>query len=128
MGLFKISTILNKAKTEKYAVGAFNADNLEMVQAFISAAELMRSPLILQVSLGAINYSGMGSVVNIAIYEAKKASVPIAVHLDHVKSYDQNVRALRAGVGSLCIDAADLPFDKNLMLTKRVCDLAHISG
>lgn len=128
MGLVKISEILRQAKVEKYAVGAFNADNLEMVQAFISAAESMRSPLILQVSLGAINYSGLDSVVNIAIYEAKHASVPVAVHLDHVKSYDQNVHALRAGVGSLCIDAADLSFKSNLAITKQICELAHIAG
>jgi len=128
MGLVKISEILKQAKEEKYAVGAFNADNLEMVQAFISAAELMRSPLILQVSLGAINYSGLGSVVNIATYEAKHASIPVAVHLDHVRSYDQNVHALRAGVGSLCIDAADLSFESNLAITKKVCNLAHITG
>lgn len=128
MGLTKISEILRKAKDEKYAVGAFNADNLEMVQAFIVAAETMRSPLILQVSLGAINYSGLGSVANIAIYEAKNASIPVAVHLDHVKTYDQNVHALLAGVGSLCIDAADLPFESNLAATKRVCELAHAAG
>jgi len=128
MGLTKISEILRKAKDDKYAVGAFNADNLEMVQAFIAAAETMRSPLILQVSLGAINYSGLGSVTNIAIYEAKNASIPVAVHLDHVKTYDQNVHALLAGVGSLCIDAADLPFESNLAVTKRVCELAHTAG
>jgi len=128
MGLIKITEILKQAKLEKYAVGAFNTDNLEMIQAFISAAELMRSPLILQVSLGAINYSGLGSVANIATYEAKHASIPVAVHLDHVKNYYQNVHALRAGVGSLCIDAADLSFKRNLTITKQICELAHIAG
>ena len=128
MSLVKISEILKRAKENKYAVGAFNADNLEMVQAFISAAEVMHSPLILQVSLGAINYSGLESVANIAIFEASKAAVPVAVHLDHVKNLEHNIQALRAGVGSLCIDAADLDFESNLAITKQICELAHIVG
>ncbi|RJQ43007.1 MAG: tagatose-bisphosphate aldolase subunit KbaY [Anaerolineaceae bacterium] len=128
MALVKISEILKKAKDEKYAVGAFNADNLEMVQSFIAASEKMRSALIIQVSLGAINYSGLGSVVNIALYEARSASVPVAVHLDHITDFDHNVLALRAGVGSLGVDAAALSFSDNLSLSKQVCSLAHIAG
>lgn len=128
MTLVKISEILEKAHKEKYALGAFNADNLEMVQAFISASEKMRSALILQVSLGAINYSGLGSVANIALYEAEFASIPVAVHLDHVTDFDRNVLALRAGVGSLGVDAAALPFQENLSLSRKVCELAHAAN
>lgn len=128
MALVKISELLKKAKDEKYAVGAFNADNLEMVQSFIAASEKMRSALILQVSLGAIKYSGLDSVANIALYEAKTASIPVAVHLDHVTDFNQNVLALRAGVGSLGVDATALPYNDNLALSKQVCNLAHIAG
>ena len=128
MSLVKISEILKNAKESRYAVGAFNADNLEMVQAFIRASEKMHSPLILQVSLGAIQYSGLGSVANIALYEAKTASIPVAVHLDHVTNFDMNVQALRAGVGSLGVDAAALLFAENLQLTKKICELAHLAG
>ena len=128
MALVKISEILRKAKQEKYAVGAFNADNLEMVQAFIAASEEMRSALILQVSLGAIKYSGLGSSANIALYEAEAASIPVAVHLDHVTTFEQNIIALRAGVGSLGVDAAALNYPDNLALSKRVCELAHTAG
>jgi fructose-bisphosphate aldolase class II len=128
MALVKISEILQKAKEGKYAVGAFNADNLEMVQAFIAASEEMRSALILQVSLGAITYSGLDSVTNIALHEAEAAAIPVAVHLDHVTTFEQNVTALRAGVGSLGVDAAALDYAKNLALSKQVCDLAHTAG
>lgn len=128
MALVKISEILKKAQKEKYAIGAFNADNLEMVQSFIDACEEMHSPLILQVSLGAINYSGLGSVTNIALYEAEAASIPVAVHLDHVTTFEQNIMALRAGVGSLGVDAAALDYKDNLALTKQVCSLAHTAG
>ena len=128
MPLIKISSILKNAKEENYAVGAFNADNLEMVQSFIRASEKMHSPLILQVSLGAIQYSGLGSVANIVLFEAETASIPVAVHLDHVTNFEMNVQALRAGVGSLGVDAAALPFEENLQLTKKVCQLAHFAG
>ena len=124
----KISTILAHAKENHYAVGAFNADNLEMVQAFISAAEKTRSALILQVSRGAIGYAGLESVTNLALFEAQRASVPVAVHLDHVADWATTVRAFRAGVGSLCMDAADKPYAENLALTSRVSELAHHVG
>lgn len=128
MTLVKITEILKKAQKEKYAVGAFNADNLEMVQAFIAASEKMRSPLILQVSLGAINYSGLNSAANIALYEAQTSAMPIAVHLDHVTDMEHNILALRAGVGSLGVDASALSYSENVDLTGRVCVLAHTAG
>lgn len=88
----------------------------------------MRSPLILQVSLGAINYAGLESVTNIALFEAAQAAVPIAVHLDHVKDIQKNILAMRAGVGSLCMDAADLPYEENMTATKEAVQLAHAAG
>jgi fructose-bisphosphate aldolase class II len=128
MSLVSISDILNKAKKGKYAVGAFNADNLEMVQAFLRAAEMIRAPIILQVSQGAINYSGLDSIANIVLLEAKRATVPVAVHLDHGKDYPQNILALKAGICSLGIDASAFPYDENLKATKEICDLAHTAG
>jgi len=128
MTLARIVDILRKAQSGGYAVGALNADNLEMVQAFVRAAEKVSSPLILQVSLGAIQYSGLESVANIALFEAQRSSVPVAVHLDHVKDLQKNILALRAGVGSLCMDAADLPFERNIQLTGEVARLAHTAG
>jgi len=128
MTLVRIGDILRKAQSGGYAVGALNADNLEMVQAFVRAAEKVSSPLILQVSLGAIQYSGLESVANIALFEAQRSSMPVAVHLDHVKDLQKNILALRAGVGSLCMDAADLPFERNVQLTGEVARLAHAAG
>ena len=128
MPLVKMSQVLRPAMEGKYAVGAFNADNLEMVQAFIQAAEEERSPLILQLSQGAIHYAGLSYVVSLVRTAARHSSVPIVLHLDHGKDYEQNVLALRAGVTCLGVDTSMLPFEDNLAETRRVCQLAHFAG
>jgi fructose-bisphosphate aldolase class II len=128
MPLVKMSSVLGPAMEDGYAVGAFNADNIEMVQAFVEAAEEERSPLILQVSQGAIEYSGLSCVTNLAGFAAAQASVPIVVHLDHGKDYKQNVRALRAGVTCLGIDASMRSYAQNSAMTRQICELAHFAG
>ncbi len=125
MPLVKMLDVLKPAYQQGYAVGAFNADNLEMVQAFVQAAEEERSPLILQVSQGAIQYSGLHSVVALTRHAAERASVPIVLHLDHGKDFGQNVQALQAGVSCLGVDASMLPYAENLALSRRVAELAH---
>jgi fructose-bisphosphate aldolase class II len=128
MPLVRMLDVLEPALKKGYAVGAFNADNLEMVQAFVNAAETERSPLILQVSQGAIEYAGFEQVATVARFMAENATVPIVVHLDHGKDYPQNVRALRAGVSSLGVDASMLPYEENVSVSRKVADLAHYAG
>ena len=128
MPLVKMSQVLRPAMEGKYAVGAFNADNLEMVQAFIQAAEEESSPLILQLSQGAIHYAGLSYVVSLVRTAARHSSVPIVLHLDHGKDYEQNVLALQAGVTCLGVDTSMLPFEDNLAVTHQVCKLAHFAG
>ncbi len=128
MPLVKMSSVLGPAMEDGYAVGAFNADNIEMVQAFVEATEEERSPLILQVSQGAIEYSGLSYVTNLAGFAAAQASMPIVVHLDHGKDYKQNVRALRAGVTCLGVDASMLSYTQNSAMTRQICELAHFAG
>jgi fructose-bisphosphate aldolase class II len=128
MPLVRMLDVLEPALKKGYAVGAFNADNLEMVQAFVNAAETERSPLILQVSQGAIEYAGFEQVATVARFMAENATVPIVVHLDHGKDYPQNVRALRAGVSSLGVDASMLPYEENVSVSRQVADLAHHAG
>jgi fructose-bisphosphate aldolase class II len=128
MPLVRMLDVLNPALEKGYAVGAFNADNLEMVQAFVQAAELERSPLILQVSQGAIEYAGFEESARIACFMAEAADVPIVVHLDHGKDYPQNVQAIQAGVSSLGVDASMLPYEENAAVSRRVAELAHYAG
>jgi fructose-bisphosphate aldolase class II len=128
MPLVNMMDVLRPAYQAGYAVGAFNADNLEMVQAFVQAAEEERSPLILQVSQGAIQYSGLEEVVNLTRFAAERAKVPVVVHLDHGKDFEQNVKALHAGVTCLGVDASMLPYEENLALSRKVAELAHLAG
>jgi fructose-bisphosphate aldolase class II len=128
MTLAKMMDVLQPAMEDGYAVGAFNADNLEMVQAFVQAAVAERSPLILQVSQGAIQYSGMGHVTQLCRFVAQEVDIPIVVHLDHGKDYVQNIRALKAGVTCLGVDASMLPYDENIAVTRKVAQMAHHAG
>ncbi|MBN1265200.1 MAG: class II fructose-bisphosphate aldolase [Anaerolineales bacterium] len=128
MPLVTMGNVLRNAMKGKYAVGAFNADNLEMIQAFVRAAEDERAPVILQISQSAISYAGMETAAALARFEGTRAVVPVVVHLDHGMNYVQNVQALKAGVICLGIDAAMLPYEENLAKSKAVCALAHAAG
>ncbi len=118
-------TILQDAKTRKYAIGAYNFYNLDTLFAVIKAAEEEKSPAILQ--LYTSDYTGQGcSVIVAAALEAiKKSPVPLALHLDHCKSYDLIVKAIVSGFNSVMIDASSLPLDENIALTSKVVELAH---
>ena len=105
------ATILQRAYEGRYAVGAFNANNLEQVQGIITAAEEERSPVILQASQGAIRYVGLDIIAAMVLTFAKNATVPVSLHLDHGTSFEQNVRCLRAGFTSLMFDGSLLSFE-----------------
>lgn len=128
MPLVTTKEMLKKAQAERYAVGAFNANNLEIVQAIIEVAEEERAPVILQASQGAIEYAGLEYIVAMVRVAAEKATVPVALHLDHGTDYLQNIKCLRAGFTSLMFDGSKLPFDENVALTKKVCEMAHAVG
>ena len=96
--------ILLPALEGGYAVGAFNANNLESVKAVIDACEEHEAPVILQVSQGAIKYAGLEEASAMVIAAAGKTKIPVALHLDHGTSYEQNVQCLRAGFTSLMYD------------------------
>lgn len=125
MPLVTTKEMLKKAQAEGYAVGGFNANNLEIVQAIIEVAEEEKAPVILQASQGAIKYAGLEYIVAMVKTAAEKATVPVALHLDHGTDYLQNIKCLRAGFTSLMFDGSKLPFDENVALTKKVCEMAH---
>ena len=125
MPLVTTKQMLKKAQEGRYAVGAFNANNLEIVQAIIEVAEEEKAPVILQASQGAIKYAGLQYIVAMVKVASEKATIPVALHLDHGTDYYQNIRCLRAGFTSLMFDGSKLPFEENLRLTKMVTDMAH---
>ncbi|MGB9636909.1 MAG: class II fructose-bisphosphate aldolase, partial [Thermoplasmata archaeon] len=120
--------IFERAEAEKYAVGAFNANNLEMVQAIIEAAEEENAPVILQASQGAIKYAGLEFIVSMVTTAAREVKVPVVLHLDHGTDFDQNVKCLRAGFTSLMFDGSSLPFEKNVEITRKIVEIAHPVG
>ena len=106
-------------------MGAFNANNMEIIQAIIETAQEEKAPAILQASQGAIEYAGLDSIVAMVKVMAEKVTVPIALHLDHGTDYYQNIKCLRAGFTSLMFDGSKLPFEENVKITKKVVEMAH---
>lgn len=121
------SDILVPARAGKYGVGAFNTNNMEITQAIIHTAEKLRSPVIVQMSEGAIKYGGQ-DLANIVKDIANRATVPVALHLDHGSSYASALNAIRMGFTSVMIDASHHAFDENVAETRRVVEAAHALG
>ncbi len=125
MAFVTTKEMLKEAQKGRYGVGAFNANNMEIIQAIIETAEEEKAPVILQASQGAIKYAGLDMIVAIVKVMAEKAKIPVALHLDHGTDYYQNIKCLRAGFTSLMYDGSKLPFDENVEMTKKVVEMAH---
>lgn len=117
--------MLQKAREGKYAIGAFNVENMEMVMAVLAAAEAKSSPVIMQTTPGTIKYAGVDYYYANVAAAAKRSSVPVVMHLDHGDSFQRAMAAYRAGYTSIMIDGSKLPFEENIDLTKRVVDACH---
>ena len=121
------SDILVPARAGQYGVASFNSNNMEITQAIIHTAEKLRSPVMVQMSEGAIKYGGQ-DLANIIKDLANRASVPVALHLDHGSSYASALNAIRMGFTSVMIDASHHSFEDNAAETKRVVEAAHAMG
>ncbi|HET7657468.1 MAG TPA: class II fructose-1,6-bisphosphate aldolase [Bacillales bacterium] len=131
MPLVSMKGMLEKAKTERYAVGQFNLNNLEFTQAILQAAQDEQSPVILGVSEGAGRYMGGFETVVLMVKGLMKeygVTVPVAIHLDHGSSFEKCMQAMHAGFTSVMIDGSHLPLEENIALTKKVVDAAHAIG
>jgi len=128
MPLVTSKEILQAALEGHFAVGAFNANNMEQVQAIVDAAVEERAPVILQVSQGAIRYAGLEFAAAMVKTAAAEANVPVVLHLDHGTDFDQNIRCLRAGFTSLMYDGSKAPYEENVAVTSRVAHIAHVCG
>lgn len=117
--------MLQKAREGKYAIGAFNVENMEMVMAVLAAAEAKNSPVIMQTTPGTIKYAGVDYYYANVAAAAKRSSVPVVMHLDHGDSFQRAMAAYRAGYTSIMIDGSKLPLEENIDLTKRVVDACH---
>lgn len=119
--------LLVPARAKHYAVPAFNVNNLETLKAILSAAEKMRSPIIVQTSEGAIDYAGI-EYLSAMIRVAAGGKIPVAMHLDHGKEMKYVKMALANGYTSVMFDGSARPYAKNVQMTKEVVRLAHAKG
>ena len=113
------------AQRNKYAVGAFNVENMEMVLAVLEAAEETNSPVIMQTTPGTVKYAGADMYFANIRAAARRTRIPVACHLDHGNSLAIAVQALHAGYTSIMIDGSKLPFEENIALTKTVTEICH---
>ncbi|MBQ1502611.1 MAG: class II fructose-1,6-bisphosphate aldolase [Clostridia bacterium] len=120
--------MIKAAREGRYAVPAFNAENMEMVQAIVSAAESVRSPVMIQTTMPTVKYIGEDMAVAMVKTVAERATVPVALHLDHCTSFDAVMRALWAGYTSVMFDGSKMPFEENVALTRKVVDAARPMG
>ncbi|MBE3556657.1 MAG: class II fructose-1,6-bisphosphate aldolase [Firmicutes bacterium] len=128
MSFATLKELLDPALEGHYAVGAFNVNNLEWLQAIVQAAEEERAPLILQASENALAYMGLRNFAALARIAAEESTVPIAIHLDHGKSFQTAMRALREGFTSIMIDTSALPYDQNVEQTRKAVEAAGALG
>lgn len=120
--------LLLDAQKKNYAVGAFNVNNMEIIQAIINGAEERNSPVILQASQGGIKYAGIEYIAALGKLAGRNARVPVALHLDHGTDFDQVMLCIRHGFTSVMIDGSRFPLEENIAFTKRVVDIAHSVG
>ncbi len=126
--LVNMNEVLRPAKANKYAVGLFNAVNLELARGIIAAAEATRSPVIMGTAEVLLPYGPLEEVSYYLIPMAKKASVPVVVHLDHGLSYDLCVKALKLGFSSVMYDCSTDTYEENVRKVKEMADIAHSYG
>ena len=130
LGLSNTREMFRKAMEGKYAIPAYNFNNMEQLQAIIQGCINSRSPVILQISKGARKYANQILLRYMAqgameIVKASGVPVPVALHLDHGDSYELCVSCIESGFSSVMIDGSHLPYEKNVELTKKVVEFAR---
>ena len=126
--LVNMNEVLRPAKKNQYAVGLFNAVNLELARGIIAAAEVTRSPVIMGTAEVLLPYGPLDEVSYYLIPMAKKASVPVVVHLDHGLTYDTCIKALKLGFSSIMYDCSTDSYEENVRKVKEMADIAHSYG
>jgi len=123
-----LKEVLDTARAGKYAVGAFNINNMEIAKAIGGAAKEERSPVILAVSPSAIKYAGIEYIYEIARVTADKSKVPVVLHLDHGTDFKDCVQCIRYGWSSVMYDGSKLPLQENIAMTRKIVEFAHAVG
>ena len=128
MPLVTTTEMFKKAYEGGYAIGAFNVNNMEIIQGITEAAKEENAPLILQVSKGARNYAKPIYLTKLVEAAIEDTGLPICLHLDHGDSFETCKSCIDGGFTSVMIDGSHLPFEENIALTKKVVEYAHDRG
>lgn len=128
MALITTKEMFKKALVNDYAVGAFNVNNMEIIQGIVDAASIENAPLILQVSAGARKYAKPVYLLKLVEAAIEDTGLDIALHLDHGEDFDICKKCIDDGFTSVMIDGSKHPFEENIALTKQVVEYAHAHG
>ncbi|SKA63615.1 class II fructose-1,6-bisphosphate aldolase [Desulfobaculum bizertense] len=128
MALTGPKEMFEKAYAGGYAIGAFNVNNMEIIQGIVAAAEEEKAPLVLQVSAGARKYARQIYIMKLVEAALQECDLPICVHLDHGADFEICKDCIDGGFTSVMIDGSHLPFEENIALTKKVVEYAHDKG
>ena len=128
MPLVTTTEMFKKAYEGGYAIGAFNVNNMEIVQGITAACKELNAPVILQVSSGARKYAHHGYLVKLVEAAVEETGLPIALHLDHGPDFETCKSCIDGGFTSVMIDGSAHPYEENVALTKKVVEYAHAHG
>jgi len=128
MPLVTSKEMFEKAYAGQYAIGAFNVNNMEIIQGIVDAAKEERAPLILQVSAGARKYAKHIYLMKLVEAAVEDSGLPICLHLDHGEDFEICKACIDGGFTSVMIDGSKLPFEENIALTRKVVEYAHEKG
>ena len=128
MPLVTTKGMFEKSIKEGFAIGAFNINNMEIIQGIVDAAQKQNSPVILQASSGAIKYARIKYLMKMVEAAVEETNIPIAIHLDHGPDFETCKMCIDNGFTSVMIDGSKYSFEENVALTKKVVDYAHERG
>ena len=128
MPLVTTKDMFEKSMKEKFAIGAFNVNNMEIIQGIVDAAAEENSPVILQASSGAIKYARIPYLMKMVEAALEEHDIPLALHLDHGPDFETAKMCIDSGFTSVMIDGSKYDFEENVRLTKQVVDYAHSHG
>lgn len=128
MALVTTKEMFEKSMKEHFAIGAFNVNNMELIQGIVEAASEENSPVILQASSSAIKYAGINYLMKMVEAAVESTNIPIAIHLDHGPDFETCKKCIDAGFTSVMFDGSKYDFEENIRLTKEVVDYAHAHG
>lgn len=128
MPLVTTKKMFEKSMNEHFAIGAFNVNNMEIIQGIVDAAAKENSPVILQASSGAIKYARVGYLMKMVEAALAEHNIPIAIHLDHGPDFETCKMCIDNGFTSVMIDGSKYDFEENVAITKNVVEYAHSKG